>query len=113
MTFALFGRPAPLAAAVLGALFVTLGTPPAAADCRGDLLASQQSLERTRAGVDLADKGADAQRCPAYRRHHAALVQVREVFVRCDTGAQKAERAAQVGTTIESFRARMPRGCKP
>ena len=108
MTFALFRRPAPLAAA----LSVICATP-AAADCRGDLLASQQSLERTRAGVDLADKGPDAQRCPAYRRHHAALVQVREVFGRCDTGAQKAARAAQVGTTIESFRARMPRGCKP
>ena len=84
----------------------------AAADCRTELVASQQSLERTRAGMQAAG-ASDAQRCAAYRRHHAALVQVREVFSRCDTGAQKAERAAQLTASIDDFRTKMPRGCRP
>lgn len=86
---------------------------PARADCRADLVATQQSLETTRAGIDTAQKASDAQRCPAYRRHYAAMVKVRDVFARCDTGSLKAEHAAQLNASIEGFRKQMPRGCRP
>ena len=86
---------------------------PAAADCLSELTASQQGLERTRAGVDAANAGPDAQKCAAHRRHYAAMVKVRDVFARCDTGAKKAERAVQLKASIDDFRAKMPPGCRP
>jgi hypothetical protein len=111
MIVAAYRRDAPLAAAVLAA--VLAGTLPAAADCTSELTASQQSLERTRAGVAAADAAPDAQKCAAQRRYYAALVKVREVFSRCDTGAQKADHAAQLNGAIDDFRSKMPRGCRP
>jgi hypothetical protein len=41
------------------------------------------------------------------------MAKVREVFARCDTGAKKAERAAQLKASIDDFRAKMARGCRP
>jgi len=99
-------------ASLVGVLFALSATVASAADCRADLVASQQSLERTRAGIQSPGPS-DAQRCAAYRRHHASLVHVREVFSRCDTGAQKTERAAQLTASINDFRAKMPPGCRP
>jgi hypothetical protein len=112
MNFTAHWRRAPLRAAALAALF-TIGAVPAAADCLADLTASQQGLERTRAGVDAANAGPDAQKCAAHRQHYAAMVKVRDVFARCDTGAKKAERAVQLKASIDDFRAKMPRGCRP
>ena len=86
---------------------------PAAADCAGELTASQQSLERTRAGVAAAAASPDAQKCAAQRRYYAALVKVREVFSRCDTGTQKGTNATQLTAAIDDFKAKMPRGCRP
>lgn len=97
-----------------GALALILaGAIPAAADCASELTASQQGLERTRAGVATAATSPDAQKCAAQRRYYAALVKVREVFTRCDTGAQKGSHAAQLTTAIDDFKAKMPRGCRP
>jgi hypothetical protein len=112
MSFAALRQCAPLPVAALVA-FATMGAVPAAADCLGELTSSQQSLERTRAVVAAAAASPDAQKCAAHRQHYAALVKVREVFGRCDTGAKKAERAAQLKATIDDFRAQMPRGCRP
>jgi hypothetical protein len=109
MRSARFRRYALLSAAVL----ILAGASPAAADCAGELTASQQSLARTRAAVAAAATGSDAQKCAAQRRHYAALVKVREVFSRCDTGAQKGSNAAQLTATIDDFKAKMPRGCRP
>ncbi len=100
-------------ALLAAAMLVLAGASPAAADCAGELTASQQSLARTRAAVAAAATGSEAQKCAAQRRHYAALVKVREVFSRCDTGAQKGSNAAQLTTTIDDFKAKMPRGCRP
>jgi len=89
------------------------GAVPAAADCASELTASQQSLERTRAGVAAAATSPDAQKCAAHRRYYAALVKVREVFTRCDTGAKKGSHAAQLTATIDDFKAKMPQSCRP
>src|SRR5262244_1912548 len=87
MTLAGYRRHAALMAGVLAAILAS--ALPAAADCASDLTASQQSLEQTRAGVAATASGADAQKCAAQRRYYAALVKVREVFSRCDSGAKK------------------------
>jgi hypothetical protein len=98
----------------IGALALVLaGAIPAAADCASELTASQQSLERTRAAVAASAAAPDAQKCAAQRRLYAALVKVREVFTRCDTGAQKEKNFAQLTTAIDAFKAKMPSGCRP
>jgi len=109
MGSAAYRRHALLAAAML----ILASANPAAADCASELTASQQNLERTRAAVAANTAGADAQKCAAQRRYYAALVKVREVFTRCDTGAQKGSNAAQLTATIDDFKAKMPRGCRP
>jgi hypothetical protein len=106
-----YSRGAPLAVAALAAVLV--GALPAAADCRSELTASQQSLERTRAAVAAAAASPDAQKCAAQRRYYAALIKVRDVFARCDTTTKKDENAAQLKTTIDDFKAKMPPGCRP
>ena len=98
----------------IGALALVLaGATPAAADCASELTASQQSLERTRASVAANATSSDAQKCAAQRRYYAALVKVREVFTRCDTGAKKGSNATQLTAAIDEFKAKMPRGCRP
>ena len=109
MSSAAYRRHALLAAA----LSILAGASPAVADCASELTASQQNLERTRAGVAASAASAEAQKCAAQRRYYAALVKVRDVFSRCDTGAQKGSNAAQLTATIEDFKAKMPRGCRP
>ena len=111
MIFAANRRGVPLAAAALAA--VLAGAVPAAADCKADLTGSQQSLERTRAGLAAAAASPGAQKCAAQRRYYAALVKVREVFSRCDPGSKKEERAAQLQVAIDDFKAKMPPGCRP
>ena|SRR5215475_4092856 len=95
------------------ALLLIATASPAAADCASELTASQQSLERTRAAIAATAAGSDAQKCAAQRRHYAAMVKVREVFSRCDTSAKKGSNAAQLTATIDDFKAKMPRGCRP
>jgi len=81
----------------------------AAATCRDDLVAVSSTVERTRA--ELKDAAATAK-CVAYRKHVAALTQVRDVFARCDTGTDKAKNAAQVGATIADMTKQMRESCK-
>jgi len=93
--------------------FVVVGTGPAMAECASELTASQQSLEQTRAAVAAVAASPDAQKCAAQRRYYAALVKVREVFSRCDTGTKKGNNAAQLTVAIDDFKAKMARGCRP
>ena len=95
------------------AMLIFASASQAAADCASELTASQKNLERTRAGVAANAASSDAQKCAAQRRYYAALVKVREVFSRCDTGAQKGNNAAQLTATIDDFKAKMPSGCRP
>jgi len=111
MPFAASCRHAPFAAGVLA--FVLAGALPAAADCASDLTASQHNLEQTRGAVAATATSADAQKCAAQRRYYAALVKVREVFSRCDTGAKKGNNAGQLQVAIDDFKAKMPPGCRP
>src|SRR5215467_9635120 len=111
MTFAAYRRHALLTAAALAV--VLAGAVPAAADCASELTASQQNLERTRAAVAATAAAPEAQKCAAQRRYYAALVKVREVFSRCDTGGQKGDHAAQLKVAIDDFRGKMPQGCRP
>jgi len=94
-------------------VLVVIGAAPAMADCASELTASQSSLERTRAAVAATAATTDAQKCAAQRRHYAALIKVREVFSRCDTGAKKEDNAAQLTAAIDAFKAKMSPGCRP
>jgi hypothetical protein len=98
---------------LLAVAMLILAASPAAADCAGELTVSQQNLERTRASIAATAAGSDAQKCAAQRRHYAALIKVREVFSRCDKGGNKAGNAAQLTATIDDFKSKMPRGCRP
>lgn len=82
---------------------------PAAAACRDDLVTVSQTVDRTR--TDLAG-AAPTAKCTAYRQHVAALTQVRDVFKRCDTGANKGKNAAQVSTTLADVTKQMRASCK-
>jgi len=83
------------------------------ADCKSELVATQQGLEATRAGVEQAADGPAAARCTAHRRHYAAMVKFRDLLGRCDTGKTKAENLAQLNASIDDFRKKMPPGCQP
>src|ERR1044072_62571 len=67
----------------------------ASAACRDDLVATSQNLKRTREGMERAATGSEAAKCAAYRQHVASLTQVRAVFARCDTGADKAKNRSE------------------
>jgi hypothetical protein len=99
-------------AALAAPLFALLALPASAA-CREDLVAGQQRLAATRAGLQVVADRANGEQCAAYRRHYGAMVEVRRVFAQCDRGARGAEQVAQLDGLIEAFRKRMPSGCKP
>jgi hypothetical protein len=83
----------------------------AEAACREDLVASAQDLQKSRSAVEGAAQGSPAQ-CAALRQHVATLTRIRAVFARCDTGANKAKNAAQVGDSITTFTKQMRSTCK-
>lgn len=97
---------------MVAALIVSLPGP-ALADCRADLLATNQTLQTTRAGLDQADAGAKSLRCAAYRRHFAAMKGLREVFARCDHGQQRVEHVEQLNSSIADFSKIVQNNCKP
>jgi hypothetical protein len=59
-----------------------------------------------------AASAAPPVRCAAYRRHVASLTQVRNVFARCDTGADMAKNAAQTNSALAEFTKQMRETCK-
>jgi hypothetical protein len=96
-------------AAILAVPFALAALAPAAAECREDLVSASQTIARTRTGLESA---APAGKCAAYRQHVAALTQVRTVFARCDTGANKAKNADQVGASLADMTKQMQAACK-
>lgn len=98
--------------ALMLAAMVAASTVTASAACREDLVATSQNLQRTREGMESAAKGPAGAQCAAYRRHVASLTQVRAVFARCDTGANKAKNDAQVGATLAEVNKQARQACK-
>jgi len=94
------------------ALFSVVGLQPAAAACRDDLVKADQNFNRSRTDLQKAAGAAPAAKCGAYRRHVASLTEVRNVFARCDTGADKAKNAAQTNTALAEFTKQMRESCK-
>jgi hypothetical protein len=95
-----------LAAALAGA------AQPAAAACRDDLVKADQNFNRSRTDLQKAANATSAVKCAAYRKHIVSLTEVRNVFARCDTGADKAKNAAQTGTALAEFTKQMRESCK-
>jgi hypothetical protein len=96
---------------LFAAAFVAVASPAAAA-CREDLIKADQNLHRTRSDLQKAASAAPAAKCVAYRRHIASLTQVRGVFARCDTGANKAQNAAATSAALTEFTRQMQESCK-
>jgi hypothetical protein len=109
-----FSRLAPHRATTAAvALVAVLACGPALAECKDELVASQKNLMATRAGIEQVAAAPEAQKCPAWRKHYAAMIKVRDVFARCDSGARRAEHAAQLEASIADFKRQVPRNCKP
>jgi len=100
------------AAALAGVVMFAAAGDAASAACREDLVATSQTLKRTREAMESAAGGTEAAKCAAYRRHVASLKQVRAVFARCDTGADKAKNDAQVGASIVEVNKQTQQACK-
>ena len=96
-----------------GALLAVLLVDPAAAACRDDLIKADQTFNRTRSDLQKAASATPPVKCRAYRRHVAALTEVRKVFARCDTSASKAANAAQTNTALAEFTTQMRESCRP
>jgi hypothetical protein len=101
-----------LARTLLLAIMLGISAGAASAACREDLVASSEKLKRTREGMESAANGTAAVQCTAYRRHVASLTQVRTVFARCDTSANKMKNDAQVGATIAEVNKQAQQACK-
>ena len=101
-----------LARTLLLAIMLGISAGAASAACREDLVASSEKLKRTREGMESAAKGTAAAQCAAYRQHVASLTQVRAVFARCDTSANKTKNDAQVGATIAEVNKQAQQACK-
>ena len=99
---------------VAGALLAVFACESAFADCREDLVKADQHFNRTRSDLQKAAAAAATPpaRCAAYRRHIASLTEVRAVFARCDTSANKQANAAQTKTTLVEFTRQMQESCK-
>jgi hypothetical protein len=87
-------------------------TAAASAACRDDLIKADQDFSKTRTALQGAAGAAPPVRCAAYRRHVASLTQVRNVFARCDTGADKAKNATQTNSALAEFTKQMRETCK-
>ena len=102
----------PLARPLLLAIVLGGYASAASAACRDDLVATSEKLQRTRTVMESAANGTTAAKCAAYRQHVASLTQVRAVFARCDTGANKAKNDAQVGATLAEVNKQARQACK-
>jgi hypothetical protein len=94
------------------AVIATAACASASAACRDDLIKADQNINRTRSELQKAASAAAPVKCVAYRRHVASLTEVRNVFARCDTSADKAKNAAQTKSAIAEFTRQMRDSCK-
>ena len=97
---------------VAGVLLAAFACGAAHADCRDDLVKVDQRFNRTRSELQKAATATPPVKCAAYRRHVASLTEVRKVFARCDTSANKAANAAQTNTTLAAFTQQMQENCR-
>jgi hypothetical protein len=97
---------------VAGVLLAAFACGAAHADCRGDLVKVDQHFNRTRSDLQKAATATPPVKCAAYRRHVASLTEVRKVFARCDTGANKAANAAQTNTELAVVTKQMQENCR-
>lgn len=84
----------------------------ASAACRDDLIKADQDFAKSRSSLNAAATAAPAVKCAAYRRHVTSLGQVRKVFARCDTSADKVKNAAQTKSALTDFTRQMNDACK-
>jgi hypothetical protein len=106
-------RVVPVRSLMLAAGLAVMSAGAALASCRDDLVASQKDLQDSAAGIEQVAAGPDPARCPAHRRHYAALVRFRDVLNQCDKSKDRAERVVGLNTKIEGLRKQMPGGCRP
>lgn len=95
----------------LAGVLAALTTVSAQADCRDDLVKADQNFAKTRSALNAAATAAPNVKCAAYRRHVASLTEVRNVFARCDTSANKAKNAAQTNAALASFNKQAREAC--
>lgn len=98
-----------IARIALLAAAIGLSANAASAACREDLAATAENVQRTRTDLQGA---APAAKCAAFRKHVAALGQVKTVFARCDMGQNKAKNAGQVTASIAEVTRQMRETCK-
>ena len=99
-------------ASLIAAALLAAACASAAAACRDDLIKADQNFNSTRSALQGAAGAARPAKCAAYRKHVASLTQVRNVFARCDTGANKAQNAAQTNAALAEFTKQMRESCK-
>jgi len=97
---------------VAGVLLAALACGTALADCRDDLVKVDQNFNRTRSDLQKAVTATPPVKCAAFRKHVVSLTEVRKVFARCDTGANKEANAAQTATTLAAFTRQMQENCR-
>jgi hypothetical protein len=97
---------------IAGVLLTAAACASANADCRSDLVKSEQNLNRTRGDLQQAATATPPVKCAAYRKHVASLTEVRNLFAHCDTGANKAANAAQTNTALAALTKQMQESCK-
>jgi hypothetical protein len=97
---------------IAGVAMAAIGATQTLAACRDDLIKADQEFSVTRSALQAAASAEAPARCAAYRHHVAALTQVRKVFARCDTSADKTKNAAQTNTALVAFTRQMHESCK-
>jgi hypothetical protein len=72
--------------------------------CDADLAAVDDSFRETIERLDRAAKGANAEKCAAWRHHVEVMTKGVEVFLRCTPeGHDQRENVGQLGASIEDF----------
>lgn len=102
---------AAMRASLAAAALLAAACASASAACRDDLVKADQNFNRTRSALQNAAGAPQPVKCAAYRRHVASLTEVRKVFARCDTGADKAKNAVQTKSAIAEFTRQMRESC--
>jgi uncharacterized protein (DUF2147 family) len=59
------------------------------------------------------EAASQAEKCPAFRKHYAAMAKFHQLLDRCDTGSNRLENLTKLSASMDDFRRKMPRGCNP
>ena len=99
-------------ASLIAAALLAAACASASAACREDLIKADQNFNSTRSALQGAAGAAPPVKCAAFRKHVASLTEVRNVFARCDSGANKAQNAAQTNAALAEFTKQMRESCR-